>query len=93
MPTYHDPEDGDPTTLAQLEANAVIMDLLSEDPNIPAAEAHLDKVVDNEGMADFLGVTPCDDDDLPVLVYRTRHMTDEQAAAIQDFAHKVMSHA
>ena len=26
MPTYHDPEDGDPTVLAQLEANAVIME-------------------------------------------------------------------
>jgi len=26
MPTYHDPEDGDSTTLAQPEANAVIME-------------------------------------------------------------------
>ena len=59
MPTYYNPEDGDPTALAQLEANAAIME------NEP--------------------------DDLPVLVYRTRHMTDEQAAAIQDFAHKVMT--
>lgn len=26
MPTYYDPEDGDPTALAQLEANAAIME-------------------------------------------------------------------
>ena len=26
MDTHHDPEDGDPTALAQLEANAVIME-------------------------------------------------------------------
>ena len=70
MPTYYNPEDGDPTALAELEANAVIME------NEP---------VDYEGEL----VT----DYYPVLVYRTRHMTDEQAAAIQDFAHKVMTRA
>jgi len=30
---------------------------------------------------------------LPVLVYRTPDMTDEQARAIQDFVHTVMAHA
>ena len=27
MNTYYDPEDGDPTALAQLETNAAIMDM------------------------------------------------------------------
>ena len=61
MMSNYDPEDGDPTALAQLEANAVIME------NEP--------------------------DDLPVLVYRTPDMTDEQAWAILVFAERVMSDA
>ena len=61
MMSNYDPEDGDPTALAQLEANAAIME------NEP--------------------------DDLPVLVYRTPDMTDEQAWAILVFAERVMSDA
>ena len=65
MPTYHDPEDGDPTVLAQLEANAVIME----------NDAEVDMEI------------------YPVLVYRTPDMTDDQAEAIQDFVHEVMTRA
>ena len=75
MPTYHDPEDGDPTVLAQLEANAVIME----------NEYGQSDDVDYEGEL----VT----DYPPVLVYRTPDMTDDQAKAIQDFVHEVMTRA
>jgi len=75
MPTYHDPEDGDPTVLAQLEANAVIME----------NEYGQSDDVDYEGEL----VT----DYPPVLVYRTPDMSDEQAKAIQDFVHEVMTRA
>ena len=75
MPTYHDPEDGDPTVLAQLEANAVIME----------NEYGQSDDVDYEGEL----VT----DYPPVLVYRTPDMTDDQAKAIQNFVHEVMTHA
>ncbi len=75
MPTYHDPEDGDPTVLAQLEANAVIME----------NEYGQSDDVDYEGEL----VT----DYPPVLVYRTPDMTDDQAKAIQNFVHEVMTRA